>query len=1310
MRWSTPQLLVAVLAVVLAGAVARVCRSVDARNRAEALLKLRGCTVVEGFVQVLLVGLPPAGGGRGRLSFPELVEVTDYLLVYRARGLRSLGALFPNLAVVRGRALFYDFALVVFGNPDLVQVGLNSLTTIVRGAVNIYKNKNLCYVDTVDWSRLGRGKHHFGRNQDAEACAARQRCDHCKDGRCWGDDGEDGGGGSCQRTPPAGCHAECLGGCRGAGPRDCVACRRFELDGACVDRCPEHRYAYMGRRCVTAEECRSIPNLEISQLKECELEPSKDKRWIPYAGACSQDCPADHQPLGDSCEPCRGHCQVFCGGGEVVDVRSLACAQSLRGCNYLNGSLVVRLQSDDDDGAVARELEESLSSVEEIDGYLEVSRAAPLVSLRFLRRLRRIHGRRLEGGTSALVVRNNPNLQLLFPWDQMTGLEIRAGRLKFHDNPLLCLAEVDRLQKFAGLTNYTFVEVSAESNGNENICKTFSLDAEYFVVNSTCVEISWNAVEQLKRLTLLGFTIHYVEANNLNVSVNDIRDNFCGEDGWKVEYVITHSDKPLPEKIYHRVFNLKPYTRYAFFVKTYTIAQEVEKGLSPFLYFRTHPDRPTVPRSVAVLNSTSSEITLSWKPPLYHNGNLTHYIILGKLYLDSETSVIDRDFCNHPVDVKKHSGTQKVSATSSNKSSNFCCEKNNYGLDIPFSQLDYIIQKVTKKDDMNEQSIYSFLYSNDIFREQGGFINHYGLGGPLFNKTVETYFKSEHPPKFANIDDTVEVKMAGVLVYFMKRVSASSSLTTIKNLAHYGEYSMKIVACRKSYFNESDDNWFHVRCSPTSLMHSRTKPLETADDINSTSIRVKNMNGKDFLSWDSPPNPNGIIVKYDISYGLANDEHFPNFMCLPHFEFNQSGRSIELPNLIPGRYHVRVRATSLAGPGKFTSPVFFRVVSTAADPNMVIVIACIIFAVAIVTVLGAYIWHALQSERQRQRSLYTFANPDYVSLSAYVEDEWEVARDKVELLKELSHGSFGMVYEGILRPANVRCAVKTVNDKATVHQRLEFLNEASVMKAFTEAHHVVKLLGVVSKGQPPLVIMELMGNGDLKTYLRSARDDVDRVPTTRITVKMAAEIADGMAYLEANKFVHRDLAARNCMVTDDLTVKIGDFGMTRDIYENDYYRKESKGLVPVRWMAPESLGDGVFTSKSDVWSYGVVLWEIITLAEQPYQGLSNEEVLQFVVAGGCLDHPAGCPGFLRHLMACCWRRSPNHRPTFLQVLDCFESGGARLDDDFRRVSFYHGEAGLQLRSGQDFRAHEEELVSLLGDVGSPGSGGEYFLS
>ncbi|XP_072438991.1 insulin-like growth factor 1 receptor [Chiloscyllium punctatum] len=269
-----------------------------------------------------------------------------------------------------------------------------------------------------------------------------------------------------------------------------------------------------------------------------------------------------------------------------------------------------------------------------------------------------------------------------------------------------------------------------------------------------------------------------------------------------------------------------------------------------------------------------------------------------------------------------------------------------------------------------------------------------------------------------------------------------------------------------------------------------------------------------------------------------------------------------------------------------------------------------------------------------------------------------------------------MVYEGIAKLAGdpetqTRVALKTVNETASRRERIEFLKEASVMKAF-DCYHVVRLLGVVSKGQPALVVMELMARGDLKSHLRSIRlnsesEGVPGRPSLQDMMKMAGEIADGMAYLNAKKFVHRDLAARNCMVSEELTVKIGDFGMTRDIYETDYYRKGGKGLLPVRWMAPESLKDGIFSQHTDVWSFGVVLWEIVTLAEQPYQGMSNEQVLHFVINSGTLERPDHCPEQLHQLMRMCWSRIPRSRPSFLQILHQLQD---ELGPAFRQVAFY----------------------------------------
>lgn len=353
--------------------------------------------------------------------------------------------------------------------------------------------------------------------------------------------------------------------------------------------------------------------------------------------------------------------------------------------------------------------------------------------------------------------------------------------------------------------------------------------------------------------------------------------------------------------------------------------------------------------------------------------------------------------------------------------------------------------------------------------------------------------------------------------------------------------------------------------------------------------------------------------------------------------------------------------------------------------------------VLICIILGLLVFTYIRTTKKHPQDLVmnTEVNPFYASLQ-YVPDDWEVPRERIIQLGPLGQGSFGMVYEGILKAQNSQgedtpCAIKTVNENATDRERTNFLSEASVMKQF-DTYHVVHLLGVCSCGQPALVVMELMKKGDLKSYLRAHRPDEREAVTAlqqRIGItsmaqpppysrifQMAIEIADGMAYLAYKKFVHRDLAARNCMVAEDLTVKIGDFGMTRDIYETDYYRKGTKGLLPVRWMPPESLRDGVYSSSSDVFSYGVVLWEMATLASQPYQGLSNEQVLRFVIDGGIMERPDNCPEVMHRLMHRCWHHRPSARPSFLDIIAYLEN---LAEPKFKEVAFYYSDTGVQHR-------------------------------
>nr|CAD7457492.1 unnamed protein product [Timema tahoe] len=262
----------------------------------------------------------------------------------------------------------------------------------------------------------------------------------------------------------------------------------------------------------------------------------------------------------------------------------------------------------------------------------------------------------------------------------------------------------------------------------------------------------------------------------------------------------------------------------------------------------------------------------------------------------------------------------------------------------------------------------------------------------------------------------------------------------------------------------------------------------------------------------------------------------------------------------------------------------------------------------------------------------------------------------VRYLQELGEGAFGKVYKGqvTMTEGPLMVAVKALKENATPKTQADFRREVELM---TDLRHpnIVCLLGVVMKGEPLCMLFEYMTQGDLHEFLmthspRSACDD----PSIQVLeqpefLHIALQIAAGMEYLSGHHYVHRDLAARNCLVGDNLTVKISDFGLSRDIYSSDYYRVQSKSLLPVRWMPPESILYGKFTTESDVWSYGVVLWEIYSYGLQPYYGYSNQEVIDMIRGRQLLPCPEDCPSPVYSLMIECWAQVPNRRPHFPEI-------------------------------------------------------------
>uniref|UniRef100_A0A669EAE2 Tyrosine-protein kinase receptor n=1 Tax=Oreochromis niloticus TaxID=8128 RepID=A0A669EAE2_ORENI len=1229
--------------------VLSVCSSKDIRNNVTNLQSLENCTIIEGHLKILLMFKTRTEDFRG-LSYPKLRVVTDYVLLFRVYGLETLSDLFPNLTVIRGNNLFFNYAFVLYEMLQMKEMGLYSLMNITRGAVRIEKNPDLCYLATLDWSKiLDSVEDNFivanknerecgdvcpGIAQGQTICPQSTINGHFR-GRCWSQN-------HCQRMcsdnckhsacTPQGqcCHDQCLGGCSEPGnASSCVACRNLQHGSACVEKCPPGYYIFRGWRCVS--------------FAFCQDRDSGCHEYVIHNGACIPECPSGYSSINSTtltCSRCAGLCPKECVGNKTID--SVTSAQALRGCTILKGNMIIKIRGGNN---IAAELEASLGQIEEITGYLTIRRAYALVSLSFLRKLRVIRGEQLEADAYAFYALDNQNLRELWDWSKH-NLTILRGRTFFHYNSKLCMSEIRKMETVTGTRDRNQKnDIALRNNGEQASCETKLLNFTLIKTKSNMIILRWEPFWPADFRDLLGFMVLYKEAPYKNVTEFDGQDA-CGSNSW----VIADVDPPprstegkKAEDPGYLIRPLKPWTQYAIMVKTQLSASDehqVHGAKTEIIYVQTNASKPSVPLDPISSSNSSSQIILKWKPPTSPNGNITHYrVVCRKQQEDSD--LYKFDYCLQvPSRIPTHLDSedeQKWNQTDEPTSGGRCCACPKTDSQLKKEQEEIEYRKTFENYLHNE--VFESRYESRIKRNpRYRAIYVYQIFFPLL------YFELQS--KFNLFSAQVEQKVF------------SKESTVISNLQHFTSYKIEIIAC-----NDPTDP---KRCSMATYISARTMPEEKADDIPEpvTHEIVQGEPPYVLIKWNPPINPNGLIILYEVFYSKVGDSEV-HTTCVSRPAYQKLGGT-KLSLVQPGNYSVRVRATSLAGNGSFTEIIYFFMPNPDQGLIWIVMGPVICFILLLLAGGGVFVYFKKRFVFNQQATHYM-----------YVPDEWEVPRDKIALLRELGQGSFGMVYEGVAKDIvkgdpETRVAVKTVNESASLRERIEFLNEASVMKAFS-CHHV-RLLGVVSKGQPTLVVMELMTHGDLKSYLRSLRPDSENnpsgspPPTLKDMLQMAAEIADGMAYLNAKKFVHRDLAARNCMVAEDFTVKIGDFGMTRDIYETDYYRKGGKGLLPVRWMAPESLKDGVFTAHSDCWSFGVVLWEISTLAEQPYQGLSNEQVLKFVMEGGFLDRPENCPE--RILMQMCWQYNPKMRPTFLEIIEMLRDD---LDPSFQEVSFFYSD-------------------------------------
>ncbi|XP_041463958.1 insulin-like peptide receptor [Lytechinus variegatus] len=996
---------------------------------------------------------------------------------------------------------------------------------------------------------------------------------------------------------------------------------------------------------------------------------------------------------------------------------------------------------------VVKELEQNLGMIEVVSDALIVRRANSLVSLNFLRNLRRIEGRvgGLEMNEYSLYVLANNNLQQLFDFSQHPNISIGNGKFFFHYNPKLCYSEIEKLHNLTGIkAPLSNIDVSLSSNGDQVACNTHRLNLEFAFFQSV-LSVRWSPPKGKGDVReIVGYILSYREAPQRNVTELDGEDA-CGTSLWEVQYI-------PPTETSTFVANLKPWTQYAFMVRTYTIAGAQFSARSNIQYLLTPESKASPPSSLNVISNSSSELVITWKPPEHPNGNLTHYIITWEPRYLFKQQFEDRDFCREKLPTLRKSESSTEMETSEDEDTNTtmvgagCCTCPIDPEELRRREEDARFQKdfenqlhnniYMKRDFINISRPGTRRRKRDV---PGSAIQDFGttssttttsfitpipttptpgfnLNGSLYPSSPSSGVNASTPPPAR-----VEERVIGLVESFH-----------VPGLEHFTEYLITLQACNSR------------ECSRASAVYGRTLPKESADQIESTVMINHTSTDRVHLTWAAPTNPNGIVVIHEVRFEMIDpkvddvgDERdaytvveslstpkpvtqsTENTECVSAEGYRRV-LGAELLGLKVGNYTAMVRAVSLAGEGPWTKPVTFSVPDItnnptyepekALPPMMGVTIAVSIAAVIIIIVFIIIFlrWH-YRKDQMPDGVLYASVNPEYMSTSdMYVADEWEFPRDKLEIIRELGKGSFGMVYEGLAKgilPEEEeisRVAIKSVQANASMRDRIEFLNEASVMKLI-DAHHVVRLLGVVSKGQPTYVIMEFMAQGDLKNWLRARRPEnqqdlplIDRknVPTLEQLLNMAAEIADGMSFLAARKYVHRDLSARNCLVAEDGTCKVADFGLARDIYQSDYYRKERGGMLPIRWMAPESVKDGVFQTSSDVWSFGILLWEMSTLGELPYQGLSNEEAGEYIKGGNVLRAPENCPEKMHEIMMACWQYQEKLRPTFGEILLALEDTGL-LQESFAQNSFFLNEQLHANEVPDNMSSKELETVSIL---------------
>ncbi|XP_051930470.1 ephrin type-B receptor 3-like isoform X14 [Hippocampus zosterae] len=530
----------------------------------------------------------------------------------------------------------------------------------------------------------------------------------------------------------------------------------------------------------------------------------------------------------------------------------------------------------------------------------------------------------------------------------------------------------------------------------------------------------------------------------------------------------------------------------------------------------------------------------------------------------------------------------------------------------------------------------------------------------------------------------------------------------VRNLQAHTQYSFEIQAVN----GVSNKSPYTPQFSAVNITTNQAAP-SAVPTVHLMAATASTMS----LSWLPPEKPNGIILDYEIKYHekvRTNDqgEAIAHTMTAQRSNARIEGLKAGTP------YVVQVRARTVAGYGRYSNAADFSTNLQSDPPKLwqeqlplIVGSATAVFVFIIAVVVIAIV--CLRKQRNGSESEYTEKLQQYITpgMKVYIdpftyEDPNEAVREFakeidvscVKIEEVIGAGEFGEVCRGRLKLPGRReiiVAIKTLKVGYTDRQRRDFLSEASIMGQFDHPN-IIRLEGVVTKSRPVMIVTEFMENGALDSFLRLN----DGQFTVIQLVGMLRGIAAGMKYLSDMNYVHRDLAARNILVNSNLVCKVSDFGLSRFLEDDPTdptYTSSLGGKIPIRWTAPEAIAYRKFTSASDVWSYGIVMWEVMSYGERPYWDMSNQDVINAVEQDYRLPPPMDCPTALHQLMLDCWVKERNLRPKFTQIvatLDKLIRNAASL----KVVTNSTQSTGDLLRIGVTLAGHQKKILGSIQDM------------